>query len=48
MRRLIIDIQIDSITSSSDIEIKGLELLNNQLLISFLSDIDEFFSDEIH
>ena len=48
MRQLMFDIQINSITSSSGIEVKGLELLDNQLSIGFLSDTDEFSSDEIH
>jgi hypothetical protein len=47
MRRLMFDIQIDSITSSGGIEVKGLELLNNQPSIGSLSDTDEFSSDEI-
>ena len=42
------DIQIDSITSSSGIEVKGLELLDNQPSIGSLSDTDEFSFDEIH
>ena len=42
------DIQIDSITSSGGIEVKGLELLDNQPSIGSLSDTDEFSSDEIH
>ena len=48
MRRLMLDIQIDSITSSGGIEVKGLELLDNQPSIGSLSDTDEFSSDEIH
>ena len=42
------DIQINSITSSSSIEVKGVELLDNQPSIGSLSDTDEFSSDEIH
>ena len=45
---MIFNIQIDSIISSSGIEVKGLELLDNQPSISSLSDIDEFSSDKIH
>ena len=48
MRRLMFVIQIDSITSSGGIEVKGLELLDNQPSIGSLSDTDEFSSDEIH
>ena len=47
MRQLMFDIQINSITSSGGIEIKGLELLDNQPSIGSLSDINKFSSDEI-
>src|SRR3954454_15940151 len=47
MHRLMFDIQIDSITSSGGIKVKGLELLDNQPSIGSLSDIDKFSSDEI-
>ena len=45
MRQLMFDIQINSITSSGGIKVKGLELLDNQPSISSLSNTDEFSSD---
>jgi hypothetical protein len=47
MRRLMFDNQIRSIISSG-IEVKGLDLLDNQHTIGSLSATDEFSSDEIH
>src|SRR5271170_7317621 len=47
MRRLMFDNQIRSIINSG-IEVKGLELLDNQHSIGSLSATDEFSSDEIH
>ena len=47
MRRLMFDNQIRSIINSG-VEVKGLELLDNQHSIGSLSATDEFSSDEMH
>lgn len=46
MRRLMFDNQIESIISSTGIEMKGLELLSKRHSIGSLSDTDEFTFDE--
>ena len=48
MRRLIFDSQVESIISSSGVEMKGLELLGRRPSIGSLSVTDEFSSDEMH
>src|SRR2546430_953743 len=48
MRRLIFDSQVESIISSSGVEMKGLELLGRRPHIGSLSVTDEFSSDEMH
>src|SRR5271170_1620489 len=47
MHRLIINNQISDI-KSSEIPIKGLELLNDRPAVNSLSEIDQFSSDEMH
>src|SRR3989440_9178894 len=48
MRKLIFDSQVESIISSSGVEMKGLELLSRRPSIGSLSVTDEFSSDEMH
>ena len=48
MRRLIFDSQVESIISSSGVEMKGLELLGRRPSIGSLSVTDEFSSNEMH
>src|SRR6185437_11676945 len=48
MRRLIFDSQVESIISSSGVEMKGLELLGRRPSIGSLSITDEFSSDKMH
>src|SRR3989440_8065577 len=48
MRKLIFDSQVESIISSSRVEMKGLELLGRWPSIGSLSVTDEFSSDEMH
>ena len=48
MRRLMFDSQVESIISSSGVEMKGLELLDKRPSIGSLSVTDEFSSDEMH
>ena len=48
MHRLIFDSQVESIISSSGVEMKGLELLGRRSSIGSLSVTDEFSSDEMH
>src|ERR1043166_10189883 len=48
MRRIMFDSQVDSIISSSGVEMKGLELLGRRPSIGSLSVTDEFSSDEMH
>src|SRR5436853_6437730 len=48
MRRLIFDSQVESIISSSGVEMKGLELLGRWPSIGSLLVTDEFSSDEMH
>ena len=48
MRRLMFDSQVESIISSSGVEMKGLELLGRRPSIGSLSVTDEFSSDEMH
>ena len=47
MRRLITDNRISDIKSSG-IPTKGLELLNDRPAVGFLSEIDQFLSDEMY
>ena len=48
MHRLIFDSQVESIISSSGVEMKELELLGRRPSIGSLSVTDEFSSDEMH
>jgi hypothetical protein len=48
MRRLMFDSQVESVISSSGVEMKGLELLGKRPSIGSLSVTDEFSSDEMH
>ena len=47
MRRLMNDNRIRDISSSANVQIKGLGLLDNRTTVGSLSEDDEFSSDEM-